>query len=132
VRGSKPKLVDLDGDGDADLVLIVDGRLGVVWSEKGSFSLDKTSLVDLGGVTETAKGFAVARDRGQVRLVAVSDQAAYEVEVLPIGRRPVAGAISGIGPGEAVALGDVTGDGLLDIVVAGARGVQIFAEVPRP
>jgi hypothetical protein len=143
---SNPTLIDLDGDGGLDLVLIVEdvnGRqqLGVVWNRAQSLPLADIVFVDLGGSQE-ARGFSSTLDRNGTRLVAITDQASYGIDISTDGKRlltasPIKLAIGTTGEiqmdvpgGNSIAIGDMTGDGLMDLVIGTTGGVQIFAEVP--
>jgi hypothetical protein len=133
VIGSAPELVDLDGDGWPDLVLIVadeDGvaRLGVVWNQTGSLDLGGLVPIDLGG--EPVRGFATLLDRKTTRFVAVTDHNAHEIAT-GAGRNLSVAVIQDVPGGEAVALGDMTGDGLPDLVIAVPGGLRILTEVPE-
>jgi hypothetical protein len=140
---SNPTLVDLDRDGALDLVMIVevDGKpkqkLGVVWNSEKSLDLSQISYaIDLNG--EDARGFSLANDRGELRFVAITDIATYKIST-GVGRNlaatPMAEQDGGpqLPGGNSIAIGDMTGDGLLDLAVGiSVPGrVQLFQEVPK-
>jgi hypothetical protein len=132
VSTSGPQLADLDGDGRPDIVLMVPGPSGkgvleVVWDDQSTYALDGPAIIDIDGAS--VRGFAVAEQRGRVRLVAITDDAAYEASAAASHPRLLtASKLPGVSGGKAVALVDVTGDGLLDLVVADTVGVRVFAE----
>jgi hypothetical protein len=130
VHSSVPKLVDLDGNGWLDLVLIVTGDLRVVWNQAEGFDFAGLTSIGLGGAP--VRGFAVTLDRETTRFVAVTDAATYEIPTgAGIGRSLLGSEIPGVPGGEAVELGDMTGDGLPDLVIAVPGGVHILAEEPE-
>ena len=129
---SNPTLIDLDDDGGLDLVLIVEDanghqQLGVVWNQAQSLPLADIVFVDLGGGQE-ARGFSSTLDRKVTRLVATTDQASYGIDISD--RRLTASPIKDVPGGNSIAIGDMTGYGLTDLVIGTTGGVQKFAEVP--
>jgi hypothetical protein len=139
-RASQPMLVDLDDDGRLDLVLVVtdaegDRRLGIIWNDgkdqDGQWKLSELQTVSL---PDSALGFALASDGRVTRWVAVTDDAAFLISATskaPGARSFHATQIRNAPGGRAVALGDLTGDGLADLVIADPSGVRVLAEVPK-
>lgn len=133
---SSPKLLDLDGNGTRDLVLLLNDdsakpRLTVVWSRDGTFDLAQAEIVDIGdagtvrgfasvGVKES-EGLLVATDFGINRVHWLEKQRTIEqvLFVDSVVRLPAA---------RAIAVGDMTGDGLADIVLSIPGGLSVFAQ----
>jgi hypothetical protein len=147
---SNPMLIDLDGDGAPDLVMIaevmVNGnreeQLGVVWNSGKSLDLSQLRGIELGG--QLARGFSVANDRDTVRLVAITSDATYAItndgtyKISPgkgrvLSAIPMAMQPNGIPGGDTITLGDMTGDGLLDLAIGVSvpGQVQLFQETPE-
>ncbi len=133
-RGA-PQLVDLDADGLRDLVFIADdarhvGRLAVVWNDAGTLRFEQPAWADFGG--ESLRGFVVQERNSASRILAVTAKHAYWLELSYLKRAPLAGTlVAGLPGGEAVSLGDITGDGLEDVSVAVNEGIQLFAQKAR-
>ena len=126
---SRPMLIDVDRKGGQDLALIVgdsDGqqRFGVVWNESGSLSLGDIVWADLDG--QPAMGFDAVAGKSATRVVVVTEAATYDVT--NDGRKLRVEPVEGLPGGRAIGLGDLTGDGLLDIVVSVQGGVHCLAE----
>jgi len=137
--GSELAVADIDGDGARDLVVLVriaddKSSFFVLWNDgKGGFDPSRVSnlapkdgkpIVDfclvqadvdaqmeIAAISSTS-GFFVNAKQGQAR--------ALELESIP----PIAG-------GSAIASGDVTGDGVVDLVVGSGPTVSFFPGVPR-
>ncbi len=129
-----PVLVDMNLDGWPDLAMAVApgsgngaATLGVVWNENGVFALHNPTLVDLGGAS--LHGFQAVKDFGPIHIVAITENGAVAVAG-SAERRLQAWTLDGVPPGEAIAVGDVTGDGLRDLVIAESGHVRVFAAVP--
>ncbi len=135
---SSPTLVDLDQDGALDLVMVTqqlapDGHykqtLAVVWNQANSLDLSGIISVELNG--QEARAFSTVSDRGATRLVATTDEATYEIR--GIGRGLLASPIPDVPGGDSIALGDMTGDGLLDLAIGASvpNQVQLYQETPQ-
>lgn len=138
VRASHPTLVDIDEDGWLDLVLIVADakgvrQIGVVWNVKGALDLSQVVRIDaavFGG--RSVQGFAARSDGRAIRWAAVTDRASFLISTGPAAREALeANRIEDAPGGHAVTLGDLTGDGLMDLVVAEPGGLRFFAEVAK-
>lgn len=133
---SPPKLVDLDGDGWNDLaVSLVDIESGatralVLWGDAGSFSFSLATAIPT--EADPIRDFAVIGSGKSRRLYAVTDAGVFRVSanaqrVLA----PLAPVMLGNGPipgGQALAMGDVTGDGLPDLAVAVPGGLRLYQQ----
>jgi hypothetical protein len=138
---SPPKLIDLDGDNSKDLVVsLVDPESGerhvhVLWSELGSFSFSRATPV----VTdEPINDLAVVGSANTRRLYAVTDSGVFELSANKRRIvRPPTPVMLGKGPktpiagGQALALGDMTGDGLPDLALAVPGGLRLYAQVEQ-
>ena len=127
-------LCDLDQDEARDLLLIAADdsgrqRLQVAWNSKGSLDLASVDVVDLG--EESALGFATASASDGPLLMIATSKAIYRVQIGQDRGSLNPEAVDGIPGARAIALGDMTGDGLADLAVALQGGVRLFAEVPR-
>ena len=137
----------MDGDQALDLVMIVvaengQKRLGVVWNKGNPLDLSQISFIPVGtqadaaGVADAAiddaseeiRGFATAIDRDSTGFVAITSKATYAIAPPnPIARRNlVASAISGLPGGDSIALGEMTGDGVLDLAIGASGSVQLY------
>jgi hypothetical protein len=140
VRASRPTLVDVDEDGRLDLVLVAadtegDAQLGVVWNDKnkkGDLKLSELEPVSLG---DSVLGFAATSNGRVTRWVAVTDDKAFLLSAKSSAdgaRSFLVESIPNAPGGRAVALGDLTGDGLMDLVIAEQSGVRVLAESEGP
>jgi hypothetical protein len=134
---SSPTLVDLDRDGWSDLVLLLadptgEQHLNVVWNEAGSLDLSQARAVDVlgqtvrglaaGSTTEPGKLFVVTRSS----VCTLAWNAQRQVTILPVAYPTTAeGDLPG---GDSIAVGDITGDGLPDLVVSTATSLHIYQE----
>ena len=71
-------------------------------------------------------GFDAVAGKSATRVVVVTEAATYDVT--NDGRKLRVEPVEGLPGGRAIGLGDLTGDGLLDIVVSVQGGVHCFAE----
>lgn|GEM_PF-1702983 len=140
---SNPQLFDLDSDGYADLILIVDtgngqARLGVVTNHQGSLDLSRIQYVQaLDG--QVVRAFATAlRARRDTRgnwssvphLMAITNEGTFSVSTRPDSGLSV-DAIDGLPGGSSIAVGNIAGYGLSDVAVGSSAGVRLFSEAPE-
>lgn len=114
---------DIDHDAQLDLVLLGAGRLVVLWNEAGAFSNDRSAqLAEL-----EAQAFAVLPEPSEPSTLAVVTS--LGLFTIPQHRARVFEAAVMIAPlhqGTGLAASDVTGDSLVDLVVADAGDVSVF------
>lgn len=137
VFASNPKLLDIDNDGNRDLILLVqDGtgmqRVGIVRNRNDALDLSAIEYVeDLG---EPALGFAVAGAGQHSRTLIVTNAGTYALSAAEnlsdSGAAFSASIIAGLPGGSSIALGNIAGYGLLDLAIGSSNGVQLFQEVP--
>lgn len=138
---SAPTLVDLDGDGLRDLVLLLrdpaqgEQRLHVVWNGPSSF--DNENVQELSLADAAVNGLAVGNFPLGQRLYAVTTEGVFRIEATEArevtqsqvygprynGHMPVRG-------GNALVVEDLTGDGLPDLAVSGTGGLRIYSGIP--
>lgn len=138
---SPPKLMDLDGDHWQDLVVsFVDPeakepRVLVLWSEFGNFSFSRMTTIPTN--TDTINDLAVVNVAETQRLYAATNTGVFEIRankqrtietLTPVLVGKIQTATVG---GQALALGDMTGDGLPDLALAVPGGLRLYAQVER-
>ncbi|HEX5655739.1 MAG TPA: hypothetical protein VFX59_01030, partial [Polyangiales bacterium] len=115
--------LDLDGDRQLDLLLLGGaGKLVVLWNDGGTFSNERSAVLEL-----SAQAFAVLpKPNAPSTLVLVTPS---DLLTIPQDSARTFGApkqIAKLQQGSGLAASDVTGDGLLDLVVADAGDVSVF------
>jgi hypothetical protein len=139
---SNPTRLDLDSDGDLDLIFLASypgaaiapvNRLLVAWNSNGELEFPEQPMeFDLGG--EVPLGLYARTADKVARLLVVTEAHIFEIPLDEKSHSSRAGKALEMGSdtyvpgGKAVALGDLTGDGLLDVVVSRQGSVHIFAE----
>jgi len=125
-----PVLVDLDADGQRDLALLLEEPEGARWVQilwndgEGRFEPAPADLVVLGPSRLT--GLAGTTER----LLAATEEAVLEIPLDAGGRTEprVAVALPGVTGGRALALGDMTGDGLVDLALVADDQLLLYVE----
>lgn len=111
---------DLDGDGDVDLVLALNGA-NLVWTNDAGTFADSGQA--FGSATTTCVRLGDLDGDGDLDFVAANDLASDRVWLNDgSGAFSDSGQSLGAGASSAIALGDLDRDGDLDLVVAGASG----------
>jgi hypothetical protein len=127
--GSDLRIADIDGDGKLDAVVLSAGRrdkgqLMVFFGDgKGAFEATP-SIVES---PDVPRAFAVVP--GTSTIVVVSEKGV--ATIVRDGRKLTAKKLEGFAGGNTIASGDVSGDGLPDLVVGNGRRVQIHAGVAK-
>jgi hypothetical protein len=126
--------VDLDGDQQRDLVLLGgsrgagDRKLVVLWNDAG-FANERSTLID--GISPQA--FAVLAKPGALSTLAVvTTSGLFTIVQAPARTFAPALKIMALQQGTGLAASDVTGDGLLDLVVADAGDVSVYRAEWKP
>lgn len=139
MSASPPKLVDLDGDGWNDLVVsLFNAETGVpdamvLWSDAGAFSFALATPIPV--EANPIRDFAVIGSAQSRRLYAVTDAGTFRINANA--RRvfaPLEPVMLGSGPmpgGQALAMGDMTGDGLPDLALAVPGGLRLYRQSER-
>lgn len=128
VQGARKALfVDMDHDGDLDLLLVGSGALVVYRNNlDGTFSEATASFGLAGNTAQGDAAFADFDDDGRIDLVLSSDQGGVRLFHNGGAQRfsdvTSTGAIASSGGSGAVAVGDYNNDGSLDLFVASANG----------
>ncbi len=126
-----PVLVDVDRDGGLDIVLLLEdqegaGRVQVLWNDgRGRFEPAAADLVVLGQREPTS--LAGTTDR----LLVATEDAVLEVPLSSSDRTAprVAEALAEVTGGRALAVGDMTGDGLTDLALVSDEQLILYVEV---
>lgn len=125
-------LVDLDGDGKKDGIAFLDqrpsGKLIVFWNDG---SLGVTTVLE--PPAGKWRGFAVLDYKGALptTIVGVTDKGVYWFSAGANKRALTANAIDNVAGGQAVAAGDVSGDGIPDLLVANGGRVTVYPGLAR-
>jgi hypothetical protein len=131
VANSNPTLVDLNNDHYRDLAFLASNHAGksvlyVVYSERGKFDVSRSVVVDFGD--EIPLNIYGNTKNGQNLLLAVTLEHVYEITSENGSTK--ATPFVDIPGGKAVAYGDLTGDGLNDLVVANKGKLRLYAQKP--
>lgn len=149
---SSPILVDLDGDKRLDLVLMLGGatdeqtRLFVFWNDNGApnsgtlenWTAKRIELPD----GKPVRGFAKREDPETPGLFILSDDAVYVIErdegvqhprdLSPQGPLSIDTTFGDpLSAASAIAVGDMTGDGLVDVALAVHGSIRIFKQLEQ-
>jgi hypothetical protein len=128
---SAPVLLDLDLDGALDLAMVISAPSGknelfVAWNDgEGNFTPATSGFVSFDG----EEPLGISGDGH--RLIVITASHVFQVPALSNDRTTRnATELSGIaGGGQAVAIGDMTGDGLLDLAIVNQGMLSLFVEV---
>lgn len=132
---------DIDGDGHKDLVVLCQGRRGraaffVLWNDgKGGFDLGQRTTIAPTDPEEHVLGMTpIVGGQGLVApLVAITEKATYLVKPASASalRDLSLFAIPGVSGGLSIAAGDVSADGVPDLIIATGSSVVIHRGIAR-
>lgn len=136
---SSPMLVDLNKDDFLDLVLLLADpdptierlRLAIVWNSKDNHSLDLGQAEFVDGIFSTVRGLAPNGSQG---LFVATESGTYRVEWDKQNAKLTSTMLTfhdpslGLPGGGAIAVGDMTGDGLADLALSVAGGISLYAQ----
>lgn len=130
---SSPVLIDLDLDSHLDLAVILEqpdgtNALNIAWNDgKGSLSVAKPTLIDFHGQNPVA--IATNSSAQPSRLLAITFEGVFEVPLSAERSKRSAVRLENLPGGQALALGDLNGDGLLDLALSTRGTLALFTEV---
>ncbi len=130
IQDSHPTFIDLDADDWPDLIMLVENSTGkhnlvVAWNDgTGLLGLESASIIDV--PDEDPVGYALLSDNKYFPDIAVVTRSAVVlIKSVEIREYAIASTEAYSG-GRAIAAGDVTGDGVEDLIVAIGRGLHLF------
>jgi hypothetical protein len=129
---ASPMLLDLDSDGDRDLVVLFETpsheqALNVLWNDGSNFAGVQPTRIEIPG--SALSGLARHRTADGEHLLGVSQRGVFEISSK--GVFPLTDDHSlNLPGGDAIASGDMTGDGLPDLAVSGAGKIRLYRQAP--
>jgi hypothetical protein len=134
-RDSDIAVADLDGDGRRDAVLLLSDGLGqrvllVAWNQAGA--LDLAGALAITAPSGAPRAFALlGREAGRSPDIAIAtDTEVYVARRQPGTRSYSLAKMPGMPGASSIAAGDVSGDGLEDLVVSDGDNVRVFRGEP--